>query len=177
MNEPTILREQDPLDYELTALLGLEPHNYIVLRADGATVPFFGTPPDSPANRAVQQRLVDGLNDRGEDSWWPEFFNNWRVKICGAYNLSPDTTAKDFRPQFTWAITAACMGYVEHQHVAFGLFSGLGDRLKSWSVSKEEGEFDVRLTNRHGLKYWETGTDLPRVICLAVKRLLKDLPE
>jgi hypothetical protein len=171
--EPKLIVKSTPLELELSELLGGETADFIVICANGEQVPFLGTPYDHPVRRAAYPELIAKLNDRsGTD--WPEMFVNWKRQFCAHYKLAPETTAQDFWPEFSFAISRTCPGYAQHLHVAVRLFEQLGPKVTGWLISHGDGKDIVEIFAANGAVYRESGEGMALVIATAVKRLLTD---
>ncbi len=164
-----------PLDFELSALLGEAPSDFISLCLDGVPLEGFGTPYDTPRNRADRESLIRSLNDRSAESLWPEMWKNWKPDICKQFGLPSTATAADFRPLVSWRISRVVPGYSSHLHCAIGLLERLRQIVERWGIgSGSAGSACVEITSKAGRRYGETGDSLALVIGLAVKRLLTD---
>lgn len=174
--EPKLINP--PIDFELAALLGETPADFVVLYADGTPMQGYGTPFDSELARDRIVGLIEMLNDTSEDSFWPEFFRNWEKQFRAMYDLPPDTTAQDFHPVFSFAIHRVCAGYSEHLHVAMRLFETCRDSISRWHVGRASNGtafVEIRAKRNAKIIYTARGGDLPMMITLAVKELLTDL--
>lgn len=172
--EPNITITGNPIDYELAKLLGEKPADFVALFFDGVQFKSFGTPFDSPRARREKQILVDHLNDRSKNSWWPEIFESWSTKICEQYGLPPETTAKDYRPVVSWEIVRVVHGYSQHRHCAIRLFEMLDAQIKTWSCRKcEDGKHIVEIITTDNYPIINTEEELPMAICKAMIRVLK----
>lgn len=171
---PELVVASAPIDLELCALLGDQPSDFLVLCLDGVQLEGFGTPYDTPRNRVERQGLVDRLNDRSEQSLWPELFNNWRPAIAKQFKLAEEITAKDFRPVVSLQISRVCPGYSQYLHCAIGLFETVSAKMEGWHVSQlENGESSVEIAVKGGALIVHSGQKMPLVITEAVVRLLK----
>ena len=170
--EPQLKIQCKPIDFELCDLLGEGSADFLVLCFDGVQFEKFGTPYDTPKNRKDRQELVDRLNDRSAESWWPDVFNDWKPQICAQYGLPPETTAETYRPVCSIAISRVCHGYSEHLHAAVGLFAQLGDKISGWAISNVNGTCLVQIHQAGGYTLSGFGEDLPLLIASQVKRVL-----
>jgi hypothetical protein len=162
-----------PLDFELCELLGEKPADFLVLCFDGIQLEDFGTPYDTPKNRADRLGLVERLNDRSAESLWPEMWRNRKPSICKQFGLPETTTAEDFRPLVSCKIARVCHGYSSHTHCAIGLLERLIGIIERWGLGNgSDGAACVEIRSKRGVDYGEIGEGLPLVIGLAVKRLL-----
>ena len=175
--EPKLTISGNPIDYELAELLGQKPSDFVVICFDGEQFKSFGTPYDSPRARREQQILVDHLNDKSKESWWPDIFKSWACQIRQQYGLSAETTADDYRPVVSWEIKRVVAGRSEHLHVAIRLFEEIDSKVKTWSVRKlRDGKHLVEIVTADDRPIMESGESLPMVICKAVVRTLKASP-
>lgn len=172
---PALIVKNPSLDFELCELLGEKPGDFIVLYLDGKPVPFTGTPYDSPYQRERYQLFVDGLNSRGKESHWPEFFTNWKAHFCHEYKLPVETKPTEFHPAFSFAIHRVCAGYSEHPHVAISVLEKIGPRLRSWGLSQDsKGVVFAQLVSLDGESYRESGKGLAQVLSAVAVRFLRD---
>jgi len=170
--EPQLIIKCSQLDFELAALLGEKPIDFIVLLADGVQLEFFGTPVDSPTQRKVYQYIVDELNDRKRTAW-KKFFGDWNRQFSKQFNLDKEATHKDFHPKFEMAISRVCHGHSSYLHCAIRLFEELEDIIKSWVVRKLPfGKSLVEISATDGRIITQSGDVMSIVIGEAVKRLL-----
>lgn len=173
-DQPELIIKSQPIDFELSELLGVTFSDFIVLCFDGEQLEFFGTPYDTPRNREAQKGLVDRLNDRSKGSLWPEMFANWMPQICKQFKLSPETTAADYHPSVSYKISRVCHGYSQHLHAAIGLFETIAEKIEHWKVSKlTDGKSLVEITSKTGDTFSMRGDKMPLVIAEAVRALLK----
>lgn len=170
--DPEIYSDSPELDFELAALLGEKPAQFIVLHADGEPVPFTGTPYDTPSEREIYTAIVAELNNRTKKSHWHKFFMNWLPQFLHHYKLPVGTTSRDFHPQISFKISRVCRAYSSHLHCAMGLFEATKEKFSGWSICTTGGCITVEIFPTSGPLITEHGADLPMVICLAVKRLL-----
>lgn len=159
-----------PIDFELCALLGDKPADFLVLCFDGVQLDFFGTPYDSPKERIMREGLVDRLNDRSTETLWPEMWANWKPQICRQFQLPKDATDETYRPVVNCEISRVCHGYSEHLHAAIGLFERAP--VKRWSIIQD---VNCRVTaeDKHGRTFEGAGNNMALVISESVLELLK----
>lgn len=138
--QPELIIKSQPIDFEICKRLGTGAADFLVLCFDGVQLEDFGTPYDTPENRAMQQRLVEALNDRTAESRWPEMWRNWKPKICRQFGLPDTTTSAEYRPVCSYKISRVCHGYSEHLHAAIGLFETLADKIASWSITHKPSD-------------------------------------
>lgn len=175
--EPELIIKSNPIDFELTELLGGKPADFIVLCFNGEQLEFFGTPYDTPENRKTQQTLADKLNDRVNGSWWMKMFYSWHPEICKQFGLSPETSDKDFRPVVSCKISRVCHGYSAHLHCAIGLFETLAEKIDHWHIQKfNDGENLVEITAKNGETFSNSGKELPLVIAQVMLMFLRYHP-
>lgn len=177
MSEPKITVTSSDLDLELTALLGNKPSDFLVLCLDGVQFERFGTPRDTPQARESKQSLVDHLNDRSKDSWWPDLFKNWKREMIAQFKLAEDVTSEDFRPVVSFEIHRVCAGHSAYLHCAIRLFEEerVATLVSSWTVGMNMQAVAV-IRSKLGNSYCEApespGENLSIVIGRAVKKLL-----
>ena len=173
--QPELIITGNPIDYELTELLGEKSADFIVLCFNGVQFERFGTPYDSPRERERTESMVRLLNSRNKkETLWPRMWENWAGEIRKQYGLPEDATADDFRPVASYQIKRVCHGRSQHLHCAIRLFEELSDKLKTWSVRKcRDGKNLVEIVTADDRVIMESGDDLPLVICKAVLRVLK----
>lgn len=177
--EPELIIKGEPIDYEISELLGEKPGDFLVLCFDGVQFERFGTPSDSPAARKRKSEMVDYLNDRSKDSWWPELWKNWAGEIRAQYGLPPETGPDDYRPLVSYKISRVVAGRSKYLHCAIRLFEEIDEKLKTWSVRKlrnGEPKHLVEIVTIDDRPILESGDDLPLVICKAIRRVLKASP-
>lgn len=169
--QPELIIKSQPIDFDLCKLLGSAPADFLVLCFDGVQLDDFGTPYDTPTNRATQLRLVEALNDRSAESRWPEMWRNWKPNICKQFGLDETTTSDQYRPVVSCKISRVCPGYSEHLHAAIGLFETIADKISRWSV--EHGT-DCRVTaiDMHRRTFFNIGSKMSLVIAETVRELL-----
>lgn len=178
--EPVIVDTCTPLDHELSRLLGEEPVDFIVLCFNGQPLNGYGTPRDTPNERATFDRFVARLNDASEKSWWPDMFKGHKPKFISQFNLHENASEKDFRPKASWRIHRVCAGHSSFLHLAIRLFEH--DQVKrlinKWKVGITDHAF-VEIDSITGQRYREIDycncpvEKLPVAIGRAVKRLLE----
>ncbi len=174
MNQPELIITSQPIDFELSELLGIAACDFLVLCFDGVQLEFFGTPYDTPTNRIKRQGLVDALNDRSSKSLWPEMFKNWKGQICKQFTLSNETTEKEFRPVVSYKISRVCHGYSEHLHCAIGLFETLNDQIERWKIAQfDGGKCSVEILSKTGGTFSLQGRCMPKIIALTVVEMLR----
>lgn len=134
--EPRLIISSEQCDFELEALLGRAPSDFLVLCANGEQIPFLGTPYDSPSERRTMRYLCRTLNDpSGSD--WATLFNNWKPQFCKHYKLAPETTPDQFRPKISYAVSRIVAGHSRYLHAAIQLFDELAPQLESWKVERD----------------------------------------
>jgi hypothetical protein len=171
--QPELIIKGQPIDYELCELLGNKPVDFIVICFDGVQLEDFGTPYDTPKNRAERLGLVDRLNDRSTDSLWPELWMNWKPNICRQFGLPETTTSDQYSPVVSCKISRVCHGYSEHLHAAIGLFETIADKLESWSVSEMVNrQVHVEIFAKDLQRYARKGKRASLVIAETVRELL-----
>ncbi len=178
MNEttPEIVVQSQPIDLEITELLGEKARDFLIMCFDGVHFEDFGTPNDTPLNRANWQHIIDALNDRSKKSLWPKMFENWKVNICKQFALPITTTAKEFRPVVSFKISRVCHGYSEHFHAAVSLFETLSDKISAWTVRKRGDDTFVEIVTKDFVPFHDGGSDKPAlIIARAVRSMLKHL--
>lgn len=173
--EPELTISGNPIDYELTELLGEKSADFIVLCFNGVQFERFGTPYDSPHERERTESMVRLLNSRKKkESLWPQMWENWAREIRKQYGLPADATADDFRPVVSYQIKRVCYGRSENLHCAIRLFEELADKIKTWGVRKcEDGKHLVEIVTADGRPMMDSGEKLPMTICKVVRRMLK----
>lgn len=169
---PKLITNGTELDFELAELLGEKPSSFLILCANGEPVDGYGTPFDSPCGRESRGELVERLNDKSEGSWWPEFFANWKPYFCRQFALPETTTAKEFHPEFSFAVSRTVCGYSEHLSAAIRLPELLGKRLSCWSFGHVGG---IGFASMNGIT--EEHESLPMAIALAARRILTERPK
>lgn len=170
--QPELIIKGQPIDYELCELLGNKPVDFVVLCFDGVQLEDFGTPYDTPRNRAERQALAERLNDRSTDSLWPELWRNWKPNICRQFGLPETTTSDQYSPVVTCKISRVVHGYSEHLHAAIGLFETLADKIEKWTVINEAG-CRAKVIDKHGRIFERAGTKMSLVIAESVRELLR----
>ena len=171
-SNPELIVKSSAIDLELTALLGGEPRDFLVMCFDGVQLEFFGTPYDSPTARSNWKILIDELNEKSKRSLWPKMFESWRLEICKQFGLAAETTHKDFRPVVSYKVSRVCHGYSEHLHCAIGLFETLADRIEDWNLGKCGGKSHVGIIGKDGREIAHCGDNMPLVIAEAVRMFL-----
>ena len=175
--EPEIIIDGEQIDYDLAEMLGEKPGDFLVLCFDGVQFERFGTPTDSPAARKRKSEMVECLNDRSKNSWWPELWLNWAGEIRKQYKLPPETVADDYRPVVSYKIHRVVAARSKYLHAAIRLFEQMGDRLKTWSCRKcRDGKYLVEIVTADDRPIMESGDELPLAICKGVLRALKSSP-
>lgn len=164
--DPRLVITSTPLDLELCTLLGDKPSDFVILLADGKTVPGYGTPYDSPTARKNCTYICSRLNEDGEESWWPEFAKNWGNRLA-------EICPPEHRPVFSWELHRVCVGHSAYLHCAIRLFEQLKDRISSWGVGTAGGISCVEI-EMNGKHYGEKDTDLALAIGRAVARALRE---
>lgn len=170
--QPELEIKSKPIDFEICKRLGSGAADFLVLCFDGVQLEGFGTPYDTPENRAMQERLVTALNDRSAESRWPEMWRNWKPTICRQFGLPDTTTSADYRPVVSYKISRVCHGYSEHLHAAIGLFEKLADKIQTWFVAKNETGCQVEIIAKNGATISQTGERMSLAIAEAVLELL-----
>lgn len=170
--QPELEIKSKPIDFEICKRLGSGASDFLVLCFDGVQLDAFGTPYDTPANRAMQQRLVETLNDKTADSNWPQMFRNWKPQICKQFGLPDTTTSADYWPVVSYKISRVCHGYSEHLHAAIGLFETLADKIETWFVARNETGCQVEIVAKNGRTFSRTGERMSLAIAEAVLELL-----
>ena len=173
--EPELIISGNPIDYELTELLGEKSADFIVLCFDGVQFERFGTPYDTPRQRESTESMIRLLNSRDKkETLWPEMWKNWAGEIRKQYGLPADATADDFRPVVSYQIKRVCYGRSENLHCAIRLFEELADKIKTWGVRKcDDGKHLVEIVTADGRPMMDSGEKLPMTICKVVRRMLK----
>ena len=174
MSTPELIIASQPIDLEITLLLGEHPSDFILLYLDGRKMENFGSPLDTPSNRAHRQGLVDALNDKSKKSLWPEFFKNWKMELRRQFGIGADATAKDFHPVASYKIERVCAGYSQHAYAAIQLFShpklkGTAYQLKRFS----DGSAFVMVMAGDGSGQTCNEATVPMAIAKAVLMFLK----
>lgn len=170
--QPELIIKNQPIDIELCKLLGSTQSDFLVLCFDGVQLDDFGTPYDTPGNRAMKERLVESLNDRSAESRWPEMWRNWKPKLCKQFGL-PDTTTSDaYRPVVSYKISRVCPAYSEHLHAAIGLFETIADKVSKWTITQAEG-CCVAVIDKRSRTFFNVGSKMSLVIAQTVCELLR----
>ena len=171
--EPELIISGNQIDYDLAELLGETPGDFLVLCFDGVQFNRFGTPYDTPVQRARKQEMVNYLNDRSKHSWWTEMWKNWAGEIRQQFNLPAETGADDYRPVVSYKIKRVVAGRSQYLHCAIRLFEELDDRIETWGVRKcNDGKYLVNIVSADRSICIHSDESLPLAICQAVVRLL-----
>lgn len=166
-----LIIKSQPIDLQLTELLGDKPCDFIVLCLDGVPLEGFGTPYDTPENRARRTGFVDSMNDPSGKSLWPEFWVNWAPNIIQQFKLPATTTAGEYRPKVSLKISRVCPGYSEYLHAAIGLFEQCADKIQFWSIS-QGAACRVTVFDKTGHRFSNTGSTPSQVIAETIRDFL-----
>ncbi|MFW6217432.1 MAG: hypothetical protein ACOC4K_00405 [Verrucomicrobiota bacterium] len=136
-----IVLNNSPLDYELSELLGEKPTDYLVLCANGERLRFYGTPVDSPAERACMEKMVKMLNDREDPKFWREFFQAAALRFIDQFELPMPTDWRDFHPEFSYIVSRTCGSYSQYLQAAVTLFAQIEKRGANWILGRNGAEY------------------------------------
>lgn len=170
-----VVTDSEPIDFELTELLGEKPSEFLILHLNGQPLEGFGTPYNTPKNREFWQGLVADLNDR-EKPLWRDFWRNWGTNIIAQFRLPDTTLSFDFRPVVTLKISRVCHGYSKYLHCAIGLFETLADQINSWRISRIDSKSLVEITALDHVLFQEISPSTSLAICKTVIEFLKSNP-
>lgn len=165
MSELKFINECAPIDLELCELLGEKPSDFVVLQANGETVPGYGTPYDSAANRQRYADMCGWLNDADDEILWTKFLENWGKELANICDLCAG------RPVFSIVVSRVCPGRSKYLHCAIRLFEELG--VESWVVEVVDNTCRVRLMVG-GIMHASKGTDPAETICAVVVLALRN---
>jgi hypothetical protein len=175
--EPELIICGEPIDYELSEILGEKPGEFLVLHLNGVRFERFGTPYNTLRNRSEWDEFVKCLNSKSKKSLWFDLWDNWGNEIRRQFDLPEDATAQDFRPVASYKISRVVPGRSKYLHAAIQLFEEAGTRVKSWSVVRQITRNNlVTCLTYDNVVISEEGSDLPMAICKAVLRALKSSP-
>lgn len=167
--QPELEIKCKPIDVELADLLGRGTSDFLVICFDGVQLEDFGTPYDTPANRANRQTLVDMLND---GTLWPKMFNEWKATICRQFNLPETTTHKDYKPVVSYKVSRVCAGYSEYLHAAIQLFEDCADKIERWEL-KQGADCRASIVDKRGATYLNIRKTMAEAIAATMLEMLK----
>jgi len=167
--KPELVINSETIDIELADLLGRGASDFLVICFDGVQLEDFGTPYDTPENRANRQSLVDSLND---GSLWPKMFKNWKTTICRQFKLPETTTHKDYKPVVSYKVSRVCPGYSKYLHAAIQLFDDCSDKIEKWSLSKD-CLCRASIIDKHGVTFLNIEETMALAITKTMIELLK----
>lgn len=167
--QPELEIKCQPIDVELADLLGRGTSDFLVICFDGVQLEDFGTPYDTPENRANRQTLVDMLND---GTLWPKMFKEWKSTICRQFMLPETTTHKDYKPVVSYKVSRVCAGYSQYLHAAIQLFEECADKIERWEL-KQGVVSRATVVDKRGATYVNIKKTVAEAIAATMLELLK----